>query len=122
MSTPSRLSPATPDHLDEGAAAKPMSALLWLFNTIVEVYLIFLIASVVLSWLIAFNVANPYNQIVYQIREFLARITEPLLQPIRRILPDLGGIDLSPMVLIIALIFLQRLINDAFRPMAMGGV
>lgn len=99
-----------------------MSALLWLFNTIVEVYLIFLIASVVLSWLIAFNVANPYNQIVYQIREFLARITEPLLQPIRRILPDLGGIDLSPMVLIIALIFLQRLINDAFRPMAMGGM
>jgi YggT family protein len=98
-----------------------MTALLWLFNTVVEIYLIFLIASVVLSWLIAFNVANPYNQFVYQIRTFLARITEPLLGPIRRILPDLGGIDLSPMVLIIAIIFLQRLINDAFVSGAMRG-
>jgi YggT family protein len=99
-----------------------MSALLWLFNTVIEVYLIFVIASVVLSWLIAFNVANPYNQFVYQIREFLARITEPLLGPIRRILPDLGGIDLSPMVLIIGIIFVQRLVNEAFMSMAYGGM
>jgi YggT family protein len=99
-----------------------MSALLWLINTVIEVYLIFVLASVVLSWLIAFNVANPYNQFVYAIRDFLGRITEPALGPIRRILPDLGGIDLSPMVLIIGLIFLQRLVNEAFAPMAMRGM
>ncbi len=97
-----------------------MSALLWLFNQIVQIYLIFVFAAVILSWLIAFNVANPYNQFVYTIRDFLARITEPLLQPIRRILPDLGGIDLSPLVLIIGIIFIQRLVNEAFMPLAYG--
>lgn len=97
-----------------------MSALLWLFDTVVQIYMIFLIASIVLSWLIAFNVANPYNQFVYTIRDFLARVTEPALQPIRRILPDLGGIDLSPMVLIIGILFVKRVVHEAFGPMAYG--
>jgi YggT family protein len=65
---------------------------------------------VVMSWLIAFNVINVQNQFVRQLQYVLYRLTEPLLGPIRRFMPDLGGVDISPMVLLIGLIFLQRLI------------
>ena len=87
-----------------------MNPLLWLIDTIITLYIWMLIASAILSWLVAFNVVNTRNPVVANIGEFLYRITEPALRPIRAILPNLGGIDISPVILIILLLFLQRLI------------
>jgi YggT family protein len=92
-----------------------MYALYNLLNTIITIYIWLLIASVVLSWLIAFNVINTGNRFVYQLRDFLDRITEPLLRPIRNLLPNLGGIDISPVILILALYFLRDLAFEFIR-------
>jgi len=83
---------------------------LWLILTILDIYLWIIIIWVVASWLVAFNIINPHNQIVRTILVALARLVEPVVGPIRRIMPDLGGLDLSPMVAIIGIIFLQRFI------------
>ncbi len=83
---------------------------LWLIQEIIFLYICILIAAAVLSWLVAFNVVNPYNQVVRNIGEVLHRLTEPALRPIRNLLPNLGGIDISPVILILLLLFLQRLI------------
>ncbi len=91
-----------------------MNSVLWLINTIIEIYIMLLIAQVILSWLTAFNVINTRNRFVYLVGDFLYRITEPALKPIRNILPKLGGIDISPVVLILGLIFAQRLMFDFF--------
>lgn len=93
-----------------------MYAILNLFNTLISIYIWLLIASVVMSWLIAFNVITTGNPLVYQIRDFLYRITEPALRPIRNLLPNLGGIDISPMVLILALYFLRDLAFEILLP------
>ncbi len=89
-----------------------MYSLLWLFDTIVTLYVWILIASAILSWLVAFNVVNPHNQVVRSVGEFLWRVTEPVLAPLRRILPNLGGIDISPVVLIIGLYFIRNLVFE----------
>ena len=81
---------------------------LWLITTLIQIYIWLLIAQAVLSWLIAFGIVNRHNRIVGTIEDFLWRITEPALRPIRRILPNLGGIDISPMILILLLLFVQR--------------
>ena len=83
-----------------------MNPFLWLVDTIITIYIWLLIASAMLSWLIAFNVVNTRNPIVHSVGNFLYQITEPLLRPIRSMLPHLGGIDISPVILIIALLFL----------------
>jgi YggT family protein len=64
-------------------------------------YQFVVISAVVVSWLIAFNVVNPYNLFVRSLWQALTALTEPLLRPIRRLLPDLGGIDISPMILLL---------------------
>ena len=87
-----------------------MNPFLWLIDTIITIYIWLLIGSAVLSWLVAFNVVNTRNPIVHSIGEFLYRITEPALRPIRSILPNLGGIDVSPVILILGLLFLERFI------------
>ena len=69
-----------------------------------------IIAQAILSWLVAFNVINLHNRFVDGLYSFLNRVTEPMLRPIRRVLPDLGGIDLSPMVLILVIIVIQRML------------
>ena len=70
-----------------------------------------MIVAAILSWLVAFNVLNTRNRFVYLLGDFLARITEPALRPIRRILPTLGGVDLSPLVLILLLMFVQQFLG-----------
>jgi YggT family protein len=85
-------------------------SLIILIDMVLNLYMWVLIASAILSWLVAFNVINTRNRVVYAIGDFLYRITEPLLRPIRRILPNLGGIDLSPVVLILLLIFIRNLL------------
>ena len=87
-----------------------MNPFLWLVDTIITLYIWILIASAILSWLVAFNVVNARSPLVANIGEFLYRVTEPALRPIRALLPNLGGIDLSPVILIILLLFLQRMI------------
>jgi YggT family protein len=72
----------------------------------------------VMSWLIAFNVVNPYNQFVRSIWQGLTALTEPVLRPIRRRMPDLGGIDISPLVLIIALVFVQAVVIENLKKLA----
>jgi YggT family protein len=90
-----------------GMAANP---LLWLISTLIWLYIYVLIAAAVLSWLIAFNIVNTRNQFVAMIGDFLYRVTEPALRPIRSVMPDLGGIDISPIILIVGLLFLERVL------------
>lgn len=77
----------------------------------IEIYIWMVIASAILSWLVAFNVVNTRNQFIYMIGDFLHRITEPALRPIRNFMPNLGGIDISPVILILLLFFAQRLLG-----------
>lgn len=89
-----------------------MLSLLALVNTIINIYIWIVIIQVVLSWLVAFRVINMHNQFVYAVSNALYRLTEPILGRIRRFLPDLGGIDLSPVILILLLYFGQSLLNE----------
>ena len=82
----------------------------WLIDTVVTIYIWMLIGQAVLSWLLAFGVVNRYNRAVSLIGDLLYRATEPALRPIRNFLPNLGGIDISPVVLILLLMFLERFI------------
>ena len=92
---------------------------LWLILTIIDIYFWIILATVILSWLVAFNVVNRSNSVVRQIGTALERLTEPLLRPIRRVLPDLGGIDISPIVLLIGLQVLGLFITSAFRSLGL---
>ena len=87
-----------------------MRAILEVFLIVLDLYVWLLIASAVLSWLIAFNVVNTRNQLVAAVAEFLYRITEPLLAPIRSFMPNLGGLDISPIILILIIILIQKLV------------
>lgn len=98
-----------------------MHALFSLIVNVIELYIWLLIGSAVLSWLVVFQVVNTRNRGVMVIGDFLYRITEPALRPIRRVLPNMGGMDLSPVVLILVLIFVQRLIADNFVYSNFGG-
>ena len=89
-----------------------MFALCRLVDTVISMYIWLLIASVLLSWLVAFNIINRHNRFVWQVGEFLHRITEPLVAPIRSVLPAIGGFDISPVVLILALYFIRDLFYE----------
>ena len=93
-----------------------MRALLDVILIALQLYIYLLIAAAVLSWLIAFNVVNTRNQFVAAVAEFLFRITEPVLAPIRSILPNLGGLDISPIILILIIMFIQRVITYYIYP------
>lgn len=82
------------------------------FDSVVTLIIWAVILSAILSWLVGFNIINVRNRLVYIIVDSLQRITEPLLLPIRRLLPNLGGIDLSPIVLILLLIFFRNLVFE----------
>lgn len=79
-----------------------ISALIYIIDAVATIYIWIIIINVVLSWLVGFNVINPYNPFVRAVHTFCYRATEPLLAPIRRFLPDLGGLDISPVILLIA--------------------
>ena len=87
-----------------------MRSLLTIILIVLDIYIWLLIASAILSWLIAFNVINTRNQFVGMVGDFLWKITEPVLRPIRAIMPNLGGIDLSPVILILLIILLKDII------------
>jgi YggT family protein len=93
-----------------------MKALLDVILLALQLYIYLLIAAAVLSWLIAFNVVNTRNQFVASVADFLYRITEPALRPIRSILPNLGGIDISPVILVLVIILIENVILYYIRP------
>ncbi|WP_419906945.1 YggT family protein [Hoeflea sp.] len=91
-----------------------------LFQTIdlaLSIYTWIIILSAIFSWLYAFNVVNTGNRFVGMIGEFLYKATEPALRPIRRILPDLGGLDISPIILLLIIFFIRRLMWTSIYPM-----
>ncbi len=91
-----------------------LGSVLWLVLTVIDLYFWIIIASAIMSWLIAFNVINTRNQFVATVWDTLIRLTEPALAPIRRIMPNLGGIDISPVILLLLLGFIRRLIVSLF--------
>ncbi|CAN5214350.1 YggT family protein [soil metagenome] len=93
------------------------SAILFLFNSLLDLAIFVIIASAILSWLIAFDVLNVRNPTVYKIAAGLERLTDPLLAPIRRFIPNLGGIDISPVILILLLQALKILVNNTIGPL-----
>jgi len=78
-----------------------------ILNNLIDIYLLVVIVGVILSWLISFNVVNTRNQFVAAVARITYQLTEPALRPIRRILPSLGGLDFSPVVLILGLIWIN---------------
>ncbi len=89
-----------------------MRALFWLLDTAISLYVWALIIAAVLSLLLAFNILDSRNRLVWTITDFFYRITEPALRPIRRILPDFGALDLSPLVVLILLAILDVIIRN----------
>ena len=93
-----------------------MRSILNIILLVLDIYIWLLIAAAVLSWLVAFNVVNTRNQVVAMVGDFLYRITEPVLRPIRNFLPNLGGIDVSPVVLILIIILIKDIIVRYIYP------
>jgi YggT family protein len=93
-----------------------MRAILDVILIVLDLYIWLLIAAAILSWLVAFNVVNARNQFVAMVGDFLFRITEPVLRPIRNMLPSLGGIDVSPVVLILIIILIKDVIIRYIYP------
>lgn len=89
-----------------------MNSLLWLIVQVISLYTWCVILSVIISWLIHFSVVNLQNRFVYVVNDVLRRVTEPALGRIRRYMPNLGGIDLSPIALLLLLWFAQRLLIE----------
>jgi YggT family protein len=88
------------------------SAIVWLVHAVITLMIWFIIASAILSWLFAFNVINHRNQFVGQVAYFLDAVTRPVLGPLRRIIPPLGGIDITPIVALLLLQFLRILFDN----------
>ena len=93
-----------------------MRSILSIILLALDIYIWLLIAAAVLSWLVAFNVVNTRNQVVAMVGDFLYRITEPVLRPIRNFLPNLGGIDVSPVILILIIILIKDIIVRYIYP------
>jgi YggT family protein len=89
-----------------------MQSLLLLIDIVLELYIWCLVIWVVMSWLIAFDVINTRNRFVYLVSDFFYRITEPALRQIRRFIPNLGGVDISPLVLILGIWFIRSLMRE----------
>lgn len=97
-----------------------MQSLLMIFNMVVNLVFWVIIIQAVLSWLVAFEVLNLRQPLVAQVWSTLNRLTEPLYRPIRNLLPDMGGIDLSPIVVILGLYAIQIVVNNNLAPLAYG--
>ncbi len=93
-----------------------MKSVLILFDNIVSLYIWILIINAIISWLVAFNILNTSNRFVYSVLEVSYKLTSPALNFIRRYLPNLGSIDISPVILILGLMFLRNFIFEMFAP------
>jgi YggT family protein len=97
-----------------------MLALIQTLLLALDIYWWIIIGSAIFSWLYAFNVVNPRNQFVGSVGNALYRLTEPALRPIRRFMPDLGGIDISPIILLLILFFLRQILVTTVAPILLG--
>ncbi|MBX8825549.1 YggT family protein [Ochrobactrum sp. SFR4] len=97
-----------------------MLAILRTVDLALDIYTWIIIASAVFSWLYAFNVVNSRNRFVASIGEFLYKVTEPALRPIRKILPDLGGIDISPIILLLVIFFIRQFMWNTLAPILLS--
>ena len=93
-----------------------MKSILILFDNVISLYIWILIINVIISWLVAFNVLNTSNRFVYSLLDVSYKLTAPPLNYIRRFLPNLGTIDISPIILILALMFIRNLVFEMFAP------
>tara|TARA_B100001540_G_C15696226_1_gene591648 strand:+ start:213 stop:503 length:291 start_codon:yes stop_codon:yes gene_type:complete len=93
-----------------------MKSLLILFDNVINLYIWVLIINVILSWLVAFNVLNTSNRFVYSVLDVSLKLTNPPLNYIRKYLPNLGSIDISPVILILILMFLRNLVFEFLAP------
>ena len=89
-----------------------MLSLYYLIDTVLNLYTWVIIISAILSWLVAFNVINMHNQFVNMVGVTLHRLTEPALRPIRQFVPNLGGIDISPVILLLLIFFIRNLLRE----------
>jgi len=87
---------------------------------VIDLFVWVVIISAIMSWLVAFNVVNTHNKLIATVGEVLYRLTEPALRPIRRILPTFGGVDLSPVALILVLIFAQMVLGNIHASLVRG--
>jgi len=93
-----------------------MRAILDVLLVVLQLYTYVIIAAVILSWLVAFNAVNRHNDFVRSIWNLVTALTEPLLRPIRGTVPNLGGIDISPLILLLLIFFLERIIEEYIYP------
>ena len=93
-----------------------MKSILILFDNIISLYIWVLIINAIISWLVAFNVLNTSNRFVYSVLEISYKLTEPPLSFIRKYIPSIGSIDISPIILILGLMFLRNLVFESFAP------
>jgi YggT family protein len=95
---------------------EPMLSLAVLIDKVIDIYTWIVIASAIMSWLVAFGIINVRNQFIRVVVDLLYRLTEPVLRPIRRMLPNLGGVDISPVILLLGLFFVRSLLWEYVWP------
>ena len=93
-----------------------MKSILILFDNVVSLYIWVLIINAIISWLVAFNILNTSNRFVYSVLEISYKLTDPPLSFIRKYIPSIGSIDISPIILILGLMFLRNLVFELFAP------
>lgn len=94
-----------------------MTAIFWLIDTLLNLYFWLIIAYVIMNWLFVFNVINAYSPLVAIIRNFLQNMCEPIFYQVRRVIPLIGGIDLSPLVILLGISFLQIILRTSIAPL-----
>ena len=93
-----------------------MKSVFILLDSIITIYLWIIIINALLSWLVAFNILNTQNRFVYSVLDVTYKLTDPALNRIRKFLPTFGSIDISPIILILALMFLRNIVFEIFAP------
>jgi len=93
-----------------------MKSIFILLDSVITIYLWIIIINALLSWLVAFNVLNTQNRFVFSVLDTTHKLTDPVLNKIRRFIPTFGSIDISPIILILALMFLRNLVFEIFAP------
>ena len=93
-----------------------MKSIFLLLDSVITIYLWIIIINAILSWLVAFNILNTQNRFVFSVLDATYKLTDPALNKIRRFIPTFGSVDISPIVLILGLVFLRNLVFEIFAP------
>ena len=93
-----------------------MKSIFVLLDSVITIYLWIIIINAILSWLVAFNILNTQNRFVFSVLDTTYKLTDPALNKIRRFIPTFGSIDISPVILILILMFLRNIIFEIFAP------